>query len=102
MTRPKSYEWEYGMSHGKNQPIIERSDANSEFPWKKNKKPDEITSCLVVMNGPESENSCVYQSIIWIRNKFNIHISQEVALTLKDFTGIVFRYEKHLWYSSAC
>lgn len=32
MTRPKSYEWEYGMSHGKNQPIIERSDANSEFP----------------------------------------------------------------------
>lgn len=35
-----------------------------------------------------------------MNKKFNIHISQEVALTLKDFTGIVFRYEKHLWYSS--
>lgn len=42
MTRPKSYEWEYGMSHGKNQPIIERSDANSGFPWKN--KRDEIRS----------------------------------------------------------
>lgn len=62
MTRPKSYEWEYGMSHGKNQPIIERSDANSGFPWKN--KRDEIRSSLVVLNGPESENSCVYQSII--------------------------------------
>lgn len=29
-----------------------------------------------------------------MNKKFNIHISQEVALTLKDFTGIVFRYDK--------
>lgn len=32
MTRPKSYEWEQGMSHGKNHPIIGRSDAYSGFP----------------------------------------------------------------------
>lgn len=52
------------MSHGKNHPIIGRSDAYSAFPWRKKKALRDKIYSLVVVNGPESENSCVYQSII--------------------------------------